>query len=87
MRALLKISPSCLENVALSGICEFVTASPRAKKRCGETLRCKSDTLTVASVIEGTLRVERLLIINMHTVWEKQLRFSGDWHASPILLV
>lgn len=34
--ALWKIYPSCLENVALSGICEFVTASPQAKKRRGK---------------------------------------------------
>lgn len=31
-----KNSPSCLENVALSGICEFITASQRAEKRWGK---------------------------------------------------
>lgn len=43
--------------------------------------------MSVASVIQGALYVERLLIINMCMVWEKRLQFNGAWHVSPALLI
>lgn len=31
----------------------------------------------LASVVQGTLHIERLLIINMCMVWEQRLQFNG----------
>lgn len=33
--------------------------------------------MRLASVVQGTLPIERLLIINMCMVWEQQLQFNG----------